>query len=91
MTYNLKLPSNKHSLLTWCFQKIPEKSIILFHACAHNPTGVDPKPEQWEEISKVVQQKKLFPFFDMAYQGFASGMDVIHQHRNLNERRQLMI
>lgn len=53
--------------------KIPEKSIILFHACAHNPTGVDPKPEQWAEISKVVQQKKLFPFFDMAYQGFASG------------------
>ncbi|KAJ9584919.1 hypothetical protein L9F63_020725, partial [Diploptera punctata] len=53
--------------------KIPENSIILFHACAHNPTGVDPKPEQWAEISKVVKQKKLFPFFDMAYQGFASG------------------
>ncbi|XP_046999910.1 aspartate aminotransferase, mitochondrial [Schistocerca americana] len=53
--------------------KIPEKSIILFHACAHNPTGVDPKPEQWKEIANVVKQKKLFPFFDMAYQGFASG------------------
>lgn len=53
--------------------KIPEKSIILLHACAHNPTGVDPKPEQWKEISNVVKQKKLFPFFDMAYQGFASG------------------
>ena len=45
----------------------------MFHACAHNPTGVDPKPEQWAEISKVVKQKNLFPFFDMAYQGFASG------------------
>ncbi|XP_015509266.1 aspartate aminotransferase, mitochondrial [Neodiprion pinetum] len=53
--------------------KIPEKSIILFHACAHNPTGVDPNPEQWAEISQVVQKKNLFPYFDMAYQGFASG------------------
>ena len=53
--------------------KIPEKSIILLHACAHNPTGVDPKPEQWQELSAVVKKRNLFPFFDMAYQGFASG------------------
>ncbi|XP_076628122.1 glutamate oxaloacetate transaminase 2 isoform X1 [Colletes latitarsis] len=53
--------------------KIPEKSIILLHACAHNPTGVDPKPEQWKELSTIVKKKNLFPFFDMAYQGFASG------------------
>jgi len=54
-------------------RNIPENSIILLHACAHNPTGVDPRPEQWAELSKVIKQKKLFPFFDMAYQGFASG------------------
>ncbi|CAG2182333.1 unnamed protein product, partial [Oppiella nova] len=53
--------------------KIPEKSVILLHACAHNPTGVDPKAEQWKEISKVVKQRNLFPFLDMAYQGFATG------------------
>lgn len=53
--------------------KLPEQAIILFHACAHNPTGVDPKPEQWKEIAAVVKQRNLFPFFDMAYQGFASG------------------
>ncbi|XP_024947279.1 aspartate aminotransferase, mitochondrial isoform X2 [Cephus cinctus] len=53
--------------------KIPEKSIILLHACAHNPTGVDPKPEQWKELSALIKKKQLFPFFDMAYQGFASG------------------
>ncbi|CAD6916362.1 unnamed protein product [Tilletia controversa] len=51
----------------------PEKSIILLHACAHNPTGVDPTQEQWKEISNVVKEKGHFPFFDMAYQGFASG------------------
>ncbi|PPQ64422.1 hypothetical protein CVT26_002129 [Gymnopilus dilepis] len=50
-----------------------EHSIVLLHACAHNPTGIDPTPEQWREISDIVKEKKLFPFFDMAYQGFASG------------------
>lgn len=59
--------------LTQDLAAIPEKSIILLHACAHNPTGVDPEPEQWKILSEVVKQKKLFPFFDMAYQGFASG------------------
>lgn len=55
------------------FQRIPERSIILLHACAHNPTGVDPNFEQWAELSQLVKKKNLFPFFDMAYQGFASG------------------
>ncbi|KAI9460862.1 pyridoxal phosphate-dependent transferase [Lactarius psammicola] len=54
-------------------QSAPENSIVLLHACAHNPTGVDPTPAQWKEISDIVKEKKLFPFFDMAYQGFASG------------------
>ncbi|XP_017780541.1 PREDICTED: aspartate aminotransferase, mitochondrial [Nicrophorus vespilloides] len=52
---------------------IPEKSIILLHACAHNPTGVDPNPEQWAEMSQLMKKRNLFPYFDMAYQGFASG------------------
>ncbi|KAG5653061.1 Aspartate aminotransferase, mitochondrial [Sphagnurus paluster] len=51
----------------------PEQSIVLLHACAHNPTGVDPTQVQWAEISDIVKERKLFPFFDMAYQGFASG------------------
>nr|XP_006820840.1 PREDICTED: aspartate aminotransferase, mitochondrial-like [Saccoglossus kowalevskii] len=52
---------------------IPKNSIILFHACAHNPTGVDPNPQQWKMISEIVKARNLLPFFDMAYQGFASG------------------
>lgn len=51
----------------------PKGSIILLHACAHNPTGVDPTPEQWMEISEAVKSGSHFAFFDMAYQGFASG------------------
>ncbi|KAL2913322.1 aspartate transaminase aat1 [Polyrhizophydium stewartii] len=53
--------------------KIPSGSVVLFHACAHNPTGVDPTPDQWAEISRIAKQKNFTPFFDMAYQGFASG------------------
>ncbi|KAL9010682.1 MAG: hypothetical protein Q9173_004412 [Seirophora scorigena] len=51
----------------------PEGSVILLHACAHNPTGIDPTEAQWKQISDVVKEKKHYPFFDMAYQGFASG------------------
>lgn len=43
------------------------------HACAHNPTGLDPTKEQWVAIAELCERKKLFPFFDSAYQGFASG------------------
>jgi len=52
---------------------MPEGAIILLHACAHNPTGVDPKLEQWKELSKMIKSRKLFPFIDYAYAGFASG------------------
>ncbi|KAL1497505.1 hypothetical protein ABEB36_008455 [Hypothenemus hampei] len=51
----------------------PEGAVVILHACAHNPTGCDPTQEQWGQIAKVVKERKLFPFFDSAYQGFASG------------------
>ncbi|KAA1139023.1 aspartate transaminase aat1 [Puccinia graminis f. sp. tritici] len=51
----------------------PDRSIILLHACAHNPTGVDATQEQWKQIAQVIKEKGHFSFFDMAYQGFASG------------------
>ncbi|EAW08856.1 putative aspartate transaminase [Aspergillus clavatus NRRL 1] len=47
--------------------------VVLLHACAHNPTGLDPTKEQWKAIVELCERKKLFPFFDSAYQGFASG------------------
>ncbi|KAL3470162.1 aspartate transaminase [Aspergillus californicus] len=51
----------------------PTGSIILLHACAHNPTGVDLTQEQWKEVATVMRSRSHFPFFDCAYQGFASG------------------
>ncbi|KID91616.1 Aspartate/other aminotransferase [Metarhizium guizhouense ARSEF 977] len=47
--------------------------VVLLHACAHNPTGVDPTKDQWTRVADVCEKKGLFPFFDCAYQGFASG------------------
>ncbi|KAI9891974.1 MAG: aspartate transaminase aat1 [Vezdaea aestivalis] len=54
-------------------KSMPTGSAVLLHACAHNPTGVDPTQDQWRQIATVMKEKNHFPFFDMAYQGFASG------------------
>lgn len=51
----------------------PERAVVILHGCAHNPTGIDPTKAQWEEIANIVEERKLIPFFDCAYQGFASG------------------
>jgi len=56
-----------------CLKKAVPGSIVLLHVCAHNPTGIDPTPDQWKEIAKVMKANSLLPFFDSAYQGFASG------------------
>lgn len=71
--YDKESSSLEFSNLIDDVKSMPEGSCILLHACAHNPTGMDPTPEQWKEISNVAMEKKLLPFFDCAYQGFASG------------------
>jgi aromatic-amino-acid transaminase len=48
-------------------------TIVVLHACCHNPTGVDPTPEQWDAILAVVRERGLVPFLDLAYQGFGAG------------------
>lgn len=54
-------------------EALPAGSCVLLHACAHNPTGVDPSHEQWDQLAQLFKDKKLVPFFDSAYQGYASG------------------
>ena len=53
----------------------PDGSIIVLHACCHNPTGVDLSNEQWDQVIDVVQRKGHIPFLDIAYQGFGDGID----------------
>lgn len=53
----------------------PEGTIVVLHACCHNPTGVDPTFGQWKEIARVIKERGLIPFLDIAYQGFGDGLD----------------
>ncbi|MDR1462563.1 MAG: aspartate/tyrosine/aromatic aminotransferase [Azoarcus sp.] len=53
---------------------LPPQSIVLLHACCHNPTGADLSDGQWQEVAALCKEKKLVPFLDMAYQGFADGI-----------------
>jgi aromatic-amino-acid transaminase len=54
---------------------MPAGSIVVLHACCHNPTGVDLDKEQWRTVLEIVQSRGLIPFLDLAYQGFAEGND----------------
>jgi len=56
-------------------QQMPKGDIILLHASCHNPTGIDPTLSQWETLSELIHDRNLFVLFDMAYQGFGSGLD----------------
>jgi aromatic-amino-acid transaminase len=52
----------------------PEGTIVLLHACCHNPTGYDITAQQWDQVIATVKARKLVPFLDMAYQGFGQGI-----------------
>lgn len=55
-------------------RQIPEGDVVLLHACCHNPTGVDPTPEQWSQIADVIEERRLLPLVDFAYQGLGDGL-----------------
>ena len=57
------------------FQVLPEQSIVLLHACCHNPTGVDLSAAQWAELIPVIRARRLIPYVDIAYQGFGDGIE----------------
>lgn len=56
-------------------QAAPEQTVVVLHACCHNPTGVDPTFEQWKQIAEVVKARNLVPFLDIAYQGFGEDLE----------------
>jgi aromatic-amino-acid transaminase len=53
---------------------IPQRSIVLLHACCHNPTGVDLTTAQWDSLIPVLRERELLPYLDLAYQGFGDGI-----------------
>jgi aromatic-amino-acid transaminase len=53
---------------------LPARSIVLLHACCHNPTGVDLSAAQWDALIPVLRERELLPYLDLAYQGFGAGI-----------------
>jgi aromatic-amino-acid transaminase len=56
-------------------RSLPAKSIVLLHACCHNPTGVDLDAAQWDTLIPVLRERELIPYLDLAYQGFGDGIE----------------
>jgi aromatic-amino-acid transaminase len=56
-------------------QAMPEGAIVVLHACCHNPTGADLNADQWDKVRETVMTRGLIPFLDIAYQGFADGIE----------------
>ncbi|MGL4604403.1 MAG: amino acid aminotransferase [Iodobacter sp.] len=69
-TRGVNFAGMKAKLLT-----LPAGSIVVLHACCHNPTGADMSDAQWAEVVDACRERALVPFLDMAYQGFADGID----------------
>ena len=65
--------ANAEAMLA-ALQQAPAGTIVVLHACCHNPTGCDLTPAQWDKVVAVVKQRKLVAFLDMAYQGFGDGI-----------------
>ncbi|MHC4881306.1 MAG: amino acid aminotransferase [Planctomycetota bacterium] len=73
--YNAQERSLNFEGMLASMQNMAAGDIILLHACCHNPSGIDPTVEQWKQIAQVVNEKKLLPLVDFAYQGLGRGLD----------------
>ncbi len=65
----------KFAAMLAALRAMPAGSIVVLHSCCHNPTGADLSQAQWREVLAAVQARGLIPFLDLAYQGFADGVD----------------
>lgn len=73
--YNAKERSLNFDGMLASMQAMAAGDIVILHACCHNPSGIDPTAEQWKQIAQVVNEKKLLPLVDFAYQGLGRGLD----------------
>jgi len=73
--YDAATHSVNFDAMATALQKLPAGAIVVLHACCHNPTGADLTAGQWERVIEIVNARGLVPFLDIAYQGFADGLD----------------
>ena len=72
--YDAKTGGVRFADMIAALDKLPAKSIVLLHACCHNPTGVDLTRAQWDELVPLLKRRQLIPYLDLAYQGFGDGI-----------------
>jgi aromatic-amino-acid transaminase len=71
----MKTNSMEFEKMATCLSTLPAKTVVLFHACCHNPSGLDPTLLQWEMLAEICKERDLIPFFDAAYLGLDQGID----------------
>ena len=73
--YNSATGGLRFDAMLEALRGIPKRSVVLLHACCHNPTGVDLTRAQWSELIPLLRERELLPYLDLAYQGYGEGMD----------------
>ena len=73
--YDAKTGGLNFDAMLAALRKLPAKSVVLLHACCHNPTGVDLSTAQWDTLIPVLRERELIPYLDLAYQGFGDGIE----------------
>jgi aromatic-amino-acid transaminase len=73
--YDAETHGVRFESMTDTLERLPVGSIVLLHACCHNPTGVDLSPDQWQKVLELIHVGGLIPFLDLAYQGFGDGLE----------------
>ncbi len=72
--YNAATGGLKFDAMLATLRTLPARSVVLLHACCHNPTGVDLSAAQWAQLIPVLRERELLPYLDLAYQGFGDGI-----------------
>jgi aromatic-amino-acid transaminase len=73
--YDTKTGGLKFEAMCDALRALPPGSIVLLHACCHNPTGVDLSRAQWDQLAPLLAERRLLPYLDLAYQGYGDGID----------------
>ncbi|MCP5492270.1 MAG: aspartate/tyrosine/aromatic aminotransferase [Chlamydiales bacterium] len=73
--YDRATQSLSFEVLCSQLEQAAEHSVVVLHGCCHNPSGMDPTPDQWKTIAQICQRGNLIPFFDLAYLGFGDGLN----------------
>ena len=73
--YDLESHRVDFERMTAAVERIPKGDLLLLHGCCHNPCGADLKPEEWRALAEICERRGIVPFIDLAYQGFAEGLD----------------